>query len=126
MWTIVNYNFLDNWRIVLYDVPITVTARSKAWIVFARSKSGIVGSDPTEGMDVRVCVYSVFVLSCVQVAALRRADPSFKESYRLCKKDYETEEEPRAQPRAIEPLMIEWMNCIVYCSLMFAFVRCRQ
>jgi hypothetical protein len=31
-----------------------------------------------------VCVYSVFVLSCVQVAALRRADPSSKESYRLC------------------------------------------
>jgi hypothetical protein len=32
-----------------------------------------------------VCVYSVFVLSCVQVAALRRADPPSKESYRLCK-----------------------------------------
>jgi hypothetical protein len=31
-----------------------------------------------------VCVYSVFVLSCVQVAALRRADPPSKESYRLC------------------------------------------
>jgi hypothetical protein len=32
------------------------------------------------------CVYSVFVLFCVQVAALRRADPPSKESYRLCKK----------------------------------------
>jgi hypothetical protein len=31
-----------------------------------------------------VCVYSVFVLSFVQVAAFRRADPSSKESYRLC------------------------------------------
>jgi hypothetical protein len=30
----------------------------------------------------------------------------FKESYRLCKKDYETEEEARAQQRAAEP----WMN----------------
>jgi hypothetical protein len=37
-------------------------------------------------MDVCVYVYSVFVLSCVQVAALRRADPQSKESYRLCKK----------------------------------------
>jgi hypothetical protein len=52
-----------------------------------------------------VCVYSVFVLSCVQVAALRLADHSSKESYRLYKKDYETEEEARAQQRAVEPLM---------------------
>jgi hypothetical protein len=33
-----------------------------------------------------LCVYSVFVLSCVQVAALRRADPPSKESYQLCKR----------------------------------------
>jgi hypothetical protein len=31
-----------------------------------------------------VCVYSVFVLSCVQVAALPWADPPSKEFYRLC------------------------------------------
>jgi hypothetical protein len=31
-----------------------------------------------------VCAYSVFVLSCVQVAALRPADHSSKVSYRLC------------------------------------------
>jgi hypothetical protein len=55
-------------------------------------------------MDVCVCVYSVFVLSCVLVEeTLRRADYSSKESYRLCKKDYETEEEARAQERAGEP-----------------------
>jgi hypothetical protein len=33
-----------------------------------------------------VCFYSVFVLSCVLVATLRRADPPSKESCRLCKK----------------------------------------
>jgi hypothetical protein len=32
-----------------------------------------------------VCVYSVFVLLFVSVAALRRADPPSKESYRICK-----------------------------------------
>jgi hypothetical protein len=42
----------------------TVAARSQARIVFARANAGIVGSNPTQGMDVCVCVYSVFVLSC--------------------------------------------------------------
>jgi hypothetical protein len=32
---------------------------------------------------------------------------SSKESYRLCKKDYETEEEARVQRRAVEQLMNE-------------------
>jgi hypothetical protein len=31
-----------------------------------------------------VCVYSMFVLLCVLVAALRRADLPSKGSYRLC------------------------------------------
>jgi hypothetical protein len=39
-----------------------------------------------------VCVYSVLVLSCVYVAALRRADPPSKEFYRLYI-DKETEKE---------------------------------
>jgi hypothetical protein len=50
---------------VQVNVPITVAARSKAWTVFARSNTGIVGSNHTQGMDVCVCVYSVFLLSCV-------------------------------------------------------------
>jgi hypothetical protein len=35
------------------------------------------------------------------------ADPSSKESYRLYKKDYETEEEARVQQRAVETLFNE-------------------
>jgi hypothetical protein len=38
-----------------------VAVRSKAWIVFARSDAGIVGSNPTETW-MFVYVYSVFVL----------------------------------------------------------------
>jgi hypothetical protein len=49
------------------------------------------------------CVYSVFVLSFVKVAALLRADPSSKESYQLCKKDQETQKAAKAQQRAVEP-----------------------
>jgi hypothetical protein len=56
---------------------------------------------------VGMCFFSAFLLSCMQVAALRRADHSSKETYRLCKKDYETEEESRVQQRVVEALMIE-------------------
>jgi hypothetical protein len=56
---------------------------------------------------VSVCAFILFVLSCVYVAVLRRADHSSKKSYRLCKKYYETEEKARAQQRATEPLMNE-------------------
>jgi hypothetical protein len=43
-----------------YIKPITVAAPSEAWNVFAHANTGIMGSNPTQGMD--VCVYSVFVL----------------------------------------------------------------
>jgi hypothetical protein len=46
-------------------MPITVAEWSKALTVFARSDAGIVGSYATQGMDVCVCVYSVFMLSFV-------------------------------------------------------------
>jgi hypothetical protein len=58
---------------------ITVVARSKAWNVFARSNIGIVGSNPTESMDICLRFFYVYVY----VAALRPADPPSKESYRL-------------------------------------------
>jgi hypothetical protein len=45
--------------------PITVAARSKAWIVFTRSNTGIMGSNPTRGMDIWVRLFCVYVLLCV-------------------------------------------------------------
>jgi hypothetical protein len=45
--------------------PITVAARSKAWSVFARSNAGIMGSNPTQGIDVYVRLFCVYVVLCV-------------------------------------------------------------
>jgi hypothetical protein len=43
---------------------ITVTARSKAWTVFSRWNTGVVSSNTTQGMDVCVGLFCVYVL-CV-------------------------------------------------------------
>jgi hypothetical protein len=69
-----------------------------------------VSSNPTKDIDVCMCVYYVFVLSCVQVAALRRTDPPSKECNRPCKKDNESEGEARAQQRAVDRLVNEFRS----------------
>jgi hypothetical protein len=43
-------------------LPITVTARCKAWTVFARSNIGIVGSNPTRGINVCARLFCVCVV----------------------------------------------------------------
>jgi hypothetical protein len=48
-----------NLRYVHTDRPITVAAWSEAWTVFTRSNAGIVGSNPTRGMDVCVRLFCV-------------------------------------------------------------------
>jgi hypothetical protein len=56
-----NINNLNVWQ---HQWLVTVAARSKARTVFSPSNTGIVASNPTQGMDICVCVYSVFVLFC--------------------------------------------------------------
>jgi hypothetical protein len=48
------------------------------------------------------CVHSVFVLSCVQVVALRRADPRPRNPIDGVK-DQETEKAAKAKQMAVEP-----------------------
>jgi hypothetical protein len=48
-------------------MPITVASLPKAWTVFSRSNIGIVGSNPTQGMDVCVGLFCVCVVLCVGI-----------------------------------------------------------
>jgi hypothetical protein len=49
------------YNLTLYSPAV----RSKAWTVFARSNTGIVGSNPTQGMDVCLSLICVCVVMCV-------------------------------------------------------------
>jgi hypothetical protein len=46
-------------------LPITAAVSSKAWTVFARSNTGIVGSNPTLCTDVFVRLFRLCVVLCV-------------------------------------------------------------
>jgi hypothetical protein len=46
---------------VLPKKPITMAVRSEAWNVFARSNTGILNSNPTQGTDVCLCLFYVCV-----------------------------------------------------------------
>jgi hypothetical protein len=59
-----------------------MAVESKSWTVFTDSNTRVVGSNPTWGMDVCVCI-SVFVLFCVLVEVLQLAGHPSKESYQL-------------------------------------------
>jgi hypothetical protein len=46
--------------------PVTVAARSRAKTVFAHPDSGILGSNPTQGMDIW-CVHAFILCLCCPV-----------------------------------------------------------
>jgi hypothetical protein len=56
------YVFMYVW---MDGLLITVAARSETCTVFARSNSGIMGSNPTQGVDVYVRLFCVYVIRCI-------------------------------------------------------------
>jgi hypothetical protein len=77
------------------SLPITVAARSKTWTIFARSNACIVGSNPTQGMDVCVvlCVSSGLATSWSPVEGV------LPNVYRIKK----LQKWPRSNKRDVEP-----------------------
>jgi hypothetical protein len=69
-------------------------ALSKAWTVVGHSNSGIVGSNPTWGMDVCVRLFYVCAVLCEGKGLATAWSPS-KVSYKLCKKIKKLKKRPR-------------------------------
>jgi hypothetical protein len=62
---------------------VKVAAWSKAWTVFAHLNAGIVGSNPTQSMDICVRLFCVCVVLCVGNGFAMVWSP-IQESYQLC------------------------------------------
>jgi hypothetical protein len=92
-------------------LPITVAARSKAWTVFARSNPGIIGSNPTGGMDVCVCVYSVCVVLCEGSGLATGWSPVHRVLPTVCRlRNWKSGQGPTKGSRAIERITFSSPN----------------
>jgi hypothetical protein len=92
-------------------VQITVAMQSTAWIVFVRSNTGIVASNPTWNMDACVRLFCVWVVLCVGSGLAMGWSPS-KEYYRLCtrSRNWKSGQGPTKGCRAIDGWMDGWMD----------------
>jgi hypothetical protein len=64
-------------------MPIKVAARAEARTVSVHLSTGVMGSNPTQGMDVSLLLFRVCAVMCIG-SALATDLASSKESYRLC------------------------------------------
>jgi hypothetical protein len=106
---ICNYNnlkVLSAWALLLYSMLIVFRSHWPRGLrndLYSHARILVVGSNPTGGVDVCMCLFR-FMLSCVYVAALRRTDPQSKESYGLRRRrGLTTEKAAKVQQRAVTP-----------------------
>jgi hypothetical protein len=100
---------------VKWKRPVMMAAWPKAWTVFARSNTGVMGLNPTRGMDVHVCLCCVCAILCVGSGFVTGWSPT-KESCWLCIGlwNWKSGQGPAKGCRTIN----EWMNIktIVNCE----------
>jgi hypothetical protein len=61
---LISYRYIGILTRSYHNKPITVTVLSKAWTLFARSNTGVMGSNPTRGMDVCVRFFCICAVLC--------------------------------------------------------------
>jgi hypothetical protein len=59
-----NFRMDIEYAVACIPLPITVAARSEAWALLARMNTEIVGSNPTQGVDVCLRLFCVCVVLC--------------------------------------------------------------
>jgi hypothetical protein len=77
-------------------------SKSRAWTVFARSNTGIVGSDPTQGMDVCVRLFYVCVFLCVGSCLATGWSPVQGVLPTVCRVE-KLKKLPRSSKRTVDP-----------------------
>jgi hypothetical protein len=107
----VPWNLFHNLKLLKLTkkMPITVAERSEAWTVFSRSNSGIVVSNPTQGMSRYLRLFCVCVVLCVGIGLAMGWSLDQGVRYWLCKKllgNWRRCQGPTKGCRTID----EWMN----------------
>jgi hypothetical protein len=79
-----------------------MAAPYKAWTLVARSNAGIVGSDPTQGMDVSVRLFYVCVVLCLG-SGLAMGSSGVQGVLSTVYRIKKLKKGPRSNKRAVEP-----------------------
>jgi hypothetical protein len=122
----------------MVEQSIAVVARPKAWTLFSRSNTGVVGSNPTQGIDICVRLFCVCVVLCVGSGLATGWSPArgvLPSVYRITK----LKKAAKVQQRAVEPqiwqsirfsifsllIVSGWKECTDGTAQAVTYFRCR-